>query len=313
MKNNYTKSYIEPKNKAKKVNKVSFVLTIVFIVFWTLTGVISLFNLFYNLNDNKNTSYTNVKSVANSNDIIYINYEITANNTDYSFEVPLSLTNAIFTKFNLSDSTIDNHLLGVRPFKPFVEDGPPVATWIFSIPKGTFIAFNTIPSIDFYRYDTDNWSPSATITINYNSLNHFSAYNTHYYDYYFVNNLPIYYIKQDIFIYVRHTIDANSYFSYVTWNEDYLINQYATTILSDKTFQDTYQSGYDIGYYKGVAYDSTHDYDYTFLGLIGSIVDAPLNAVKDMLNFNLLGINLTAFLQGLLTISLIIAVVRLII
>lgn len=312
MKNNYTKPFLEPKNKAKKVNKVSFILTIVFIVFWTLTGILSLFNLFYNLSKNNDTAYTSVKAVAIDNNV-YINYNITANNTNYSFEVPLSVNSANYIKFSTNQSN-DSHLIGVRPFQPLIQDGPPIGTYIYLIEQGTFISFNVQPSPELFRYDNYNYTPTETYSKNYNSLYSFSYNSNASYDFYRAENNYVFYMKKDLYIYVRNIVDTNTdYFSYVTWEYDYIVNQYALAILTDKTFQDTYQSGYDIGYYKGVAYDSTHNYDYTFLGLIGSIVDAPLNAINDMLNFNFLGINMTAFLQGLLTISLIIAVVRLII
>lgn len=313
MKNNYYKSNIQPKNKPKKVNKVSFILTIVFIVFWTLTGFLSLFNLFYNLSKNNNTAYTNVKAVANDTDSIYINYEIFTNNTEYSFEVPLSVASANYIKFSTTQSE-DNHLIGIRPFQPLIQDGSTITTYIYFIEQGTFISFNVQPSSELFRYDNYNYSATETYSKSYNSLYNFSFINNASYDYYYTEGNYFFYMKRDVYIYVRTIVNTNTnYFSYVTWQQDYIVNQYATTILSDSTFSQTYQNGYNNGYYAGVAYDSTHDYDYTFLGLIGSIVDAPLNAINDMLNFNFLGINMSAFLQGLLTISLIIAVVRLII
>lgn len=90
--------------------------------------------------------------------------------------------------------------------------------------------------------------------------------------------------------------------------------------------------GYGLGFAKGVEEQKKLDYnswymgrynqgysdgvksagDYTFLSLLGAVVDAPLQAVSGMLNFNLLGFNMLNFFYALLTCALVIAVIRLI-
>ena len=90
--------------------------------------------------------------------------------------------------------------------------------------------------------------------------------------------------------------------------------------------------GYGLGYAKGVEDQKELDYnawymgrynqgysdgvkaagEYTFLSLLGAVVDAPLQAVSGMLNFNLLGFNMLNFFYALLTCALVIAVIRLI-
>lgn len=67
-------------------------------------------------------------------------------------------------------------------------------------------------------------------------------------------------------------------------------------------------TGYNAGYSKGVENAGK----YTFVSLLGSVVDAPLKAVSGMLNFNLLGFNMLNFFYALLTCALVIAVIRLI-
>lgn len=63
--------------------------------------------------------------------------------------------------------------------------------------------------------------------------------------------------------------------------------------------------------------------DYTFIGLLGSVVDAPLQAlfgkfdsatntrIGGLFNVNILGVDMTAFFTALLSLMLIIGVVRL--
>lgn len=73
-----------------------------------------------------------------------------------------------------------------------------------------------------------------------------------------------------------------------------------------------YDSGHTIGYNKGysdgLSAGSTND--YSFLGLIGAVVDAPVNAFKSMFNFEVLGVNLTSFFMAMLTASAIIIIIR---
>lgn len=90
--------------------------------------------------------------------------------------------------------------------------------------------------------------------------------------------------------------------------------------------------GYGLGYAKGIEEQKNIDYnvwymgrynqgysdgvkaagEYTFLSLLGAVVDAPLQALSGMLNFNLLGFNMLNFFYALLTCALVIAVIRLI-
>lgn len=64
--------------------------------------------------------------------------------------------------------------------------------------------------------------------------------------------------------------------------------------------------GEAIGYNRGV--ESANQ--YTFLSLLGAVVDAPLGMIQDMLNFNVLGMNMNSFFFGMITVALIIFVIR---
>lgn len=67
--------------------------------------------------------------------------------------------------------------------------------------------------------------------------------------------------------------------------------------------------GYSTGYNKGVS-DSNN---YTFIGLIGSVIDAPIQAFTSLFNFELLGFNLLNFVKALFTLMVIIVVARFIV
>ena len=47
------------------------------------------------------------------------------------------------------------------------------------------------------------------------------------------------------------------------------------------------------------------------MSLIGSVIDVPVNAFTSLLNFEVLGVNLLAFITGLLTLAVVIFIVKL--
>lgn len=65
-----------------------------------------------------------------------------------------------------------------------------------------------------------------------------------------------------------------------------------------------YNDGYNVGIIEGG--------EYSFLGLIGAVVDAPIKAFTGLFNFEILGVNLSGFLLGLLTLAIVLAVIKLI-
>lgn len=83
-----------------------------------------------------------------------------------------------------------------------------------------------------------------------------------------------------------------------------------------------YNQGYKEGYAKAtntVNKDSasylqglqdSNAYDYTFYGLMSSVINAPVEAFSGMFDINILGTNLRAFLLALLTISIVILIIR---
>lgn len=76
-----------------------------------------------------------------------------------------------------------------------------------------------------------------------------------------------------------------------------------------------YEKGYSVGLSDGksIGYNqgASSANKYTFLGLFGAVIDAPITAISGLLNFNLLGFNMLNFFYALCTCALVIAVVRL--
>lgn len=81
-------------------------------------------------------------------------------------------------------------------------------------------------------------------------------------------------------------------------------------------------SGYDMGYAAGRRFGENVGYqngynagasdanNYSFLSLIGAVVDAPMTAFTSLLNFDLLGFNMLSCITGILTIAIVIAIIR---
>ena len=80
--------------------------------------------------------------------------------------------------------------------------------------------------------------------------------------------------------------------------------------------QNIYNSGYNagkiVGYNNGKTDGIASANNYSFIGLIGAVFDAPLQTFKGLLNFNILGINLLDFALSLITIALVVYIIRLI-
>lgn len=81
---------------------------------------------------------------------------------------------------------------------------------------------------------------------------------------------------------------------------------------SDINTQQYYNYGYSQGFSAGEISGAANANNYTFLGVIGAVIDAPIAGLKGLLNFNLLGYNMQGFVLALLTLSVIILIIRLI-
>lgn len=81
---------------------------------------------------------------------------------------------------------------------------------------------------------------------------------------------------------------------------------------SSSGYNDGYKYGNIVGYQNGYNAGVNDSSNYTFLGLIGAVVDAPVNAFIKLLNFDILGFNMLNFITGVFTFAIILFVVRLV-
>ena len=69
-----------------------------------------------------------------------------------------------------------------------------------------------------------------------------------------------------------------------------------------------YDEGYKVGYKNG--FDAAPKPEYSFTNLLTSVVDVPVSVVLKMMDFEILGINLSALLLSLLSVALLIALIK---
>ncbi|MBQ8429138.1 MAG: hypothetical protein IJX30_03470 [Clostridia bacterium] len=76
----------------------------------------------------------------------------------------------------------------------------------------------------------------------------------------------------------------------------------------------SYNNGYNVGYIDGKdvgrieGIESAND--YSFMGLIGAVVDVPVRTVSSLFDFTILGMNMKQLFFGILSLALILAVVK---
>lgn len=70
--------------------------------------------------------------------------------------------------------------------------------------------------------------------------------------------------------------------------------------------QNYYNNGYDSGYSDGLSKGA----NYTFLSLVGAVIDAPVQAFTNLFNFEIFDMNITRFLLSIFTIAIIFFILK---
>ena len=76
----------------------------------------------------------------------------------------------------------------------------------------------------------------------------------------------------------------------------------------NRGYQEGKVAGREVGYQEGIKDNG----DYTFMGLLGAVFDAPIQAFKGLLSFEVLGVNMTAFVSSLFGLAVILLIIKLI-
>lgn len=84
------------------------------------------------------------------------------------------------------------------------------------------------------------------------------------------------------------------------------VNSVDTQEYYNNGFKNGKTEGYNKGYTDGVAGAN----DYSFTGLIGAVIDVPVNTFKNLFNFNLLGVNILNLITALFTLCVIVVIIK---
>lgn len=75
-------------------------------------------------------------------------------------------------------------------------------------------------------------------------------------------------------------------------------------------FNQGYSEGSSVGYNKGYSAGVNDSNQYTFMSLIGAVFDAPISAFRGLFNFEILGVNMTAFVSSLFALAVIVVIIK---
>lgn len=124
-----------------------------------------------------------------------------------------------------------------------------------------------------------------------------------------------------------YTANCSSYIVYTPNGLKSLLASESNSAFTSGSIQgwnDGYSQGLNEGYTSGIAAGKLEGYNqgynsganaankYTFMSLMGSVLDAPISAFTSLFDFEILGINMTQFALSLLTICVIITVAKLV-
>ena len=77
-----------------------------------------------------------------------------------------------------------------------------------------------------------------------------------------------------------------------------------------KKYDDGFVAGKSAGYSSGYTAGAASAQNYTFMGLLGAVVDAPIKAFTGLLDFEVLGVNMSSFVLSMLTLSVIVIIIK---
>lgn len=208
--------------------------------------------------------------------------------------------------------------------------------------------FNTFTLTDMYKYvfyDTYNELHDFHITSSRSSINLYFPRNgftsNEFYKVTFSTHNTLISSAYEYRVTYTNVNNESFYFStnVISKMNDYSIFSYDRFLTFDLSEDTIYQTGYDDGYANGYNDGATTGYqngleqgkqvgyyegkqdgilegsngNYTFLGLMSSVIDAPIRALSGLLEFEILGINFSDFFFGILTACLFIAVCKIVI
>lgn len=140
----------------------------------------------------------------------------------------------------------------------------------------------------------------------------FTGYKCFYMNYYDSEDN---YISYEFIMPSDNPWDTRTYYFTQDFSDTQIYNQgYNQGLLDNQSniYNQGYNAGSSAGYGQGYAEGLEDGSDYSFFSLFGAVLDAPISALKGLLNFQIFGVNLLTLFTGLLTLAIILLVIRLI-
>lgn len=194
------------------------------------------------------------------------------------------------------------------------------ATDYFYLPQGQPLNMKcSVSNLDFYTHiycvsgfnanvykitlglsDTDDWDTN----VRPDGLKYFNIY------YYDVNDN---YIRFSFLVSSTFWYNTRTY--YLVSNDNLTESQqynagYQQGLIDNQqnVYNNGYSAGRTTGYNLGYTAGVTNANNYSFIGLLGAVIDVPVNAFNSLFDFTVLGVNLRTFILGLLSFAVLLTI-----
>lgn len=285
-------------------------------------GQSNYLDISFNFVDSDLSNFVNGFQVRNSSNEVVTDNKITVFGSVTGSAQLVSIPNVYTNSYSTISSIHKSGTSSINLTNYFLYCQPSSGTNRYIVPM-YFNFYNVGPSFDYRCYKV-----SARIIPFYKQETLFEFWLN--YRFYFLTNttnesyvdmlffqcsnntyLPFYYNVINYTYYSQYYADATYQTGYSSGFED------GNRIGYTSGLEEGYNSGLsegitrgdNQGYYRGFNEGVASANDYSFLSLMGAVVDAPIKAFTGLLNFNLLGFNMLNFFTGLLTLALILFIV----
>ncbi len=235
-----------------------------------------------------------------------------SNVNTYPFSFSLNLSNIPVGSFNILNNGSVYYYYNSTTYGNYTRGSDSVLSnlhyYLVSSSTSSFSSIVGYTTGNFVKYDDNylgNWFEDF---INLSSLTNFAYTQIENGSWYFLSLFDSNYNRVTLFVQVGSSTSNVIDIDY-SWTRERFFTQLSDSELEDyyrKGVSDGYNNGYNVGFNDGVQ-DSN---DYSFLGLMSSVVDVPVKAFTSLFNFEVLGVNLKDFLLGLFGIAVVITILR---
>ena len=265
------------------------------------------FTAFWVSNQNKLVPYHIARDNVTYLDLNYYTYD----NYDYIILPYVDSRGTYYDEFWLGYPQVQGNEYTGRYGHIIVECSPNFNCNVYSVNYvGTLtyeyldVPIQTSHGATYYLVDTVNTVTYTDTDGNICTVTYLSTYSFRYYDRYTRGYVSwdnrTYYMVDTISDSEQYRLGYDS--GYSNGKDDYLNSGY----------QDGYNAGRVNGYNQGKQEGIASANEYSWLGLLGAVVDVPLQALSGLLGFEIFGINLLSLASGLFTLCIILFLLRIV-